>query len=65
MKLTIPAFLLAFGVGMLPAPQPADARVTWGCVIDAVSTCDRDFPSGDRFNAAIRGWCYLIRSALC
>jgi hypothetical protein len=52
-------------LGMLPHPVPADAAQSKSCLQNAVDSCDRDFPGGDRYTVAIRGWCYLIRTALC
>jgi hypothetical protein len=64
MRRSLCAFLFAAGVGMLPAPQPADAVIV-ECLGDSVSSCNDDFGGSDPQTVAIRGWCYLIRWAMC
>lgn len=65
MKRLITTALLAGGLALLPNPQPADAQSSAQCLREAIESCDRDFPGGDKFTAAIRGWCYMIRYAMC
>jgi hypothetical protein len=52
----------AFASGaMLGSPRAARAD----CLIEAVRSCNEDFPSTQKELVAIRGWCYLIRAGLC
>lgn len=44
---------------------PATPAAAGDCVSDAVKSCDADFPPKDHYLIAIRGWCYLVRIALC
>lgn len=62
MKRIIFAAVLALSALTVTAP-PAYAR--GHCLIEAVASCNADFPPGDRFNSATRGWCYMIRSGMC
>lgn len=53
--------LLVLG-GVAGSPTPAEAS----CTIEAVESCDRDFGgSSNYYTIAIRGWCYLVRTAMC
>jgi hypothetical protein len=56
-------------IGLLPNPQPADAQQRDGklkrCLQEAVESCDDDFEPNDERMVAIRGWCYIIRGAIC
>ncbi len=56
-------------IGLLPNPQPADAQEEDGrlrkCLQEAVEECDEDFEPNDERMVAIRGWCYMIRGAIC
>ena len=68
MKRLVTAVVLAGLVSMLPNPQPADAQrdgKTTKCMIEAVGTCDEDFEGNDIYLAAARGYCYMIRTAMC
>ncbi len=68
MKRLVTAVVLAGLVSMLPNPQPADAQrdgKTTKCMIEAVETCDEDFEGTDIYLAAARGYCYMIRTAMC
>ncbi|MBI4513269.1 MAG: hypothetical protein HY702_04085 [Gemmatimonadetes bacterium] len=31
---------------------------------ECIGSCNSDFPGGDPFTVAIRGWCYIIRCML-
>jgi hypothetical protein len=44
---------------------PAMAKTVTQCMIEAVADCDAQFPSGDRWATAIRGWCYIIGTGMC
>lgn len=35
------------------------------CAIEAVESCNGDFPPSSKELVAIRGWCYLIRAGMC
>jgi hypothetical protein len=52
-------------LGMAPAPVPADATMAGGCLDDVINECDDDFSADSEYLIAIRGWCYIIRSAWC
>ena len=57
-------------IGFLPQPQPVDAQGKEDgklkkCLQDAVKECDEDFEPNDERMIAIRGWCYMIRGAIC
>jgi len=52
-------------LGMAPAPVPADAAVAGRCLDGVIADCNEDFPNTDERLIAIRGWCYMIRSAWC
>lgn len=68
MKRLVTAVVLAGLVSMLPNPQPADAQrdgKTTKCMIESVETCDEDFEGNDIYLAAARGYCYMIRTAMC
>lgn len=43
--------------------SPRAARAD--CLIEAVASCNEDFPANQKELVAIRGWCYLIRAGLC
>ncbi|UCD24725.1 MAG: hypothetical protein JSW51_02065 [Gemmatimonadota bacterium] len=65
------AIALASGlIGLLPNPRPADAQQEEDgklkkCLQEAVKECDEDFKPEDHKMVAIRGWCYMIRGAIC
>ncbi len=68
MKRLVTAVVLAGLVSMLPNPQHADAQQggkTTKCMIEAVGSCDGDFEGNDIYMAAARGYCYMIRTAMC
>ncbi len=67
MKRLVTAVVLAGLVSMLPNPQPADAQngKTTKCMIESVDSCDEDFEGNDIYMAAARGYCYMIRTAMC
>jgi hypothetical protein len=67
MKRLIMAALFCGFVALLPNPQPADAQETkfQGCLRQAVYTCDEDFDPDSEILVAVRGWCYMIRGAIC
>ena len=62
--------LLSGLIGLLPNPRPADAQQKEDgklkrCLQEAVGECDEDFEPSDERMVAIRGWCYMIRGAIC
>jgi hypothetical protein len=62
--------LLSGFIGLLPNPQPVDAQRQQDgklrrCLQEAVESCDEDFEPNDEKMVAIRGWCYMIRGAIC
>jgi hypothetical protein len=65
MKRLVFAGLLAGTLGMFPNPRPADAWHTVACMLGSIDSCDRDFPTRDVYLAAARGYCYMIRTAIC
>lgn len=68
MKRLVTALVLAGVISMLPNPEPADAQrdgKTTKCMIESVDSCDEDFEGNDVYMAAARGYCYMIRSAMC
>ncbi len=66
MKSLLTAVLVAGGLAMLPRPTPADAQSTLsGCVGEAIGSCDADFEGDSFYMVSIRGYCYMIRSAIC
>lgn len=66
MKKLVLSALFAGMVALLPNPAPADAQAKLvKCINEQKETCDADFPGGDFYSAAIRGYCYTIRSAIC
>ena len=67
MKRLMVAALLAGFLGLLPAPQPADAQEsdTELCMREAIYTCDEDFDPDSELLVAVRGWCYMIRGGIC
>ena len=51
---------------LLPRPVPADAEtVAKKCLEEAIESCDRDFQGNTPEMVAIRGYCYMIRAAMC
>ena len=68
MKRLVTAGVLAGLVSMFPNPQPADAQRdgrTTKCMLDAIESCDEDFEGNDIYVVAARGYCYMIRAAMC
>ncbi len=63
MKRTI--YALVSALALLGAAPPANAASFWKCMIEAVRECDARFPAGDYRNTSIRGWCYMITTAIC
>jgi hypothetical protein len=64
MKRLLWASMLVGSLGMAPIARPADATVV-RCASEAVDECDGDFPGESENLIAIRGWCYMIRTAIC
>ncbi|HEX2780716.1 MAG TPA: hypothetical protein VHM30_14540 [Gemmatimonadaceae bacterium] len=61
MRKTILAGALALGA-ILGSARPAQAD----CLSEAVSSCNDDFGGANNYyTIAIRGWCYMIRGAMC
>jgi hypothetical protein len=46
---------------LLGAPRESRAD----CLLEAVESCNGDFPPSAKELVAIRGWCYLIRAGIC
>lgn len=65
MKRLITTAAITAAIALLPSPAPADAPAAASCLREAVDSCDDDFPGGDPYTAAIRGWCYMIRIGIC
>ena len=67
MKHLVTAVILAGLVSMLPNPQPVDAQggKATKCLLEAIEECDEDFEGNDVYMAAARGYCYMIRAAIC
>jgi hypothetical protein len=70
MRRLLAVALLAGFLGLLPHPDPADAQQQEEgklkrCLQGAVAECDEDFEPNDERMVAIRGWCYIIRGAIC
>lgn len=63
MKRTI--FTLVSALALLGTAPAARADDFSKCMIQAVADCDRMFPPSDFRNVAIRGWCYMIHTAIC
>ncbi len=59
----------AVTIGLMPNPAPADARqrsqTHKPCLQEAVEDCSGEFVGSHHYTIAIRGWCYIIRSAIC
>ena len=69
MRRLLAVALLSGFLGLLPHPEPADAQDQEGklkkCLQEAVEECDEEFEPNDEKMVAIRGWCYIIRGAIC
>jgi hypothetical protein len=63
MKRTI--FALASVLTLAGGLTPARAGNVDKCMAIAVKDCDARFPPSDRWNIAIRGWCYMIQTGMC
>jgi hypothetical protein len=64
MKRTI--YVLVSALALLgSAPAAARAQGWLKCMEQAIAECDRQFPATDYRNIAIRGWCYMINTAIC
>ena len=64
MKRTIYALLSAAAL-MSAVPGGVRAETLLKCVEEAIADCDARFPPSDYRNIAIRGWCYMIGTAMC
>lgn len=55
--------------GMVATPGPSIAEMQQKslvrCLNEAVQSCDADFEGNDVYMAAVRGYCYMIRGAIC
>lgn len=65
MKRIVASMAIVSAMLIFPSPRPADAQVATGCLDEAIASCDRDFPGGGIYESTIRGWCYIIRTAMC
>jgi len=67
MRKLILSALAAGAVGLLPNPKPADAQDTslLECTREAIASCDKDFAGNSIYMAAARGYCYMVRTAIC
>jgi len=64
MKRTI--FALVSALALLGSvPPPARAETLLKCVEEAIADCDARFPPHDYYLVAIRGYCYMIGTAMC
>lgn len=63
MKRTI--FALVSALTLAGGVTPVRAMTVTQCAIQAVRDCDAQFPPGDRWATAIRGWCYIIHTGMC
>ncbi|HVO34988.1 MAG TPA: hypothetical protein VMT21_05435 [Gemmatimonadales bacterium] len=64
MKRTIYALVSALALlGTAPAAR-ADNKLL-KCMEEAIADCDGRFPPSDYRLIAIRGWCYMIGTAIC
>ncbi len=63
MKRTI--YTLVSLLALAGSATPARAEDMTKCMIQAVKDCDERFPAGDRWSTSIRGWCYMIGTAMC
>lgn len=73
MKTILSALLLTGAVGLVANPSPADAQGSGDdleyqavrCAREAEASCNQAFPPSDWRLVAVRGWCYMIRTAIC
>jgi len=63
MKRTI--YALASALALLGAVPAAKADGLLKCVEAAIAECDKQFPPSDYYLVAIRGYCYMINTAIC
>ncbi|MGA2383728.1 MAG: hypothetical protein ABSG61_09880 [Gemmatimonadales bacterium] len=63
MKRTI--YALVSALALLGSAPAARAETLLKCVEEAIADCDARFPPSDYRNIAIRGWCYMIGTAMC
>ena len=63
MKRTI--YALVSALALLGSAPAAKADGLSRCMIEAVAECDARFPPSDYRNISIRGWCYMISTAIC
>jgi len=64
MKRTIYALVSALAL-LGSVPRPARAETLLQCTQEAITDCDARFPPHDYYLIAIRGWCYMIGTAMC
>jgi len=63
MKRTI--YALVSALALLGSAPAARAEPLLKCVEQAIAECDARFPPSDYHLIAIRGWCYMIGTAMC
>ena len=63
MKRTI--FALVSALALLGSVPPARAEGVLKCIEEAIADCDARFPPHDYYLIAIRGYCYMIGTAIC
>jgi hypothetical protein len=63
MKRTI--YALVSALALLGSAPAAKADPLLKCVQEAIADCDKQFPPSDYYLVAIRGWCYMIGTAIC
>jgi hypothetical protein len=63
MKRTI--YALVSALALLGSAPAARAEPLLKCVEEQIADCDARFPPSDYRNIAIRGWCYMIGTAMC
>jgi hypothetical protein len=64
MKRTIYAAVSALAL-LGSAPAARAQQTVLKCVEEAIADCDVRFPPSDYRMIAIRGWCYMIGTAVC
>lgn len=52
-------------MALVPNTTPADATFAKPCLQEAIGSCNADFPGEAPQIVAIRGYCYIIRAAMC
>lgn len=63
MKRTI--YALVSALALLGSAPAARAEPLLRCMEQAIAECDARFPPSDYHLIAIRGWCYMIGTAMC